>query len=155
LEAEEVSRSGYYDDYSGEEWWWIRWRGAVASAINGRRGQAFLREMREALDAMEPKELIAGALVEDGKACAIGSVALRRGIDVTSLDPEDAEVVANTFGIARALAAEIAFENDEAFYSGYSDDFGSVPAKRWEYMRRWVEENIKTDAVEPSPAGPE
>jgi hypothetical protein len=37
-----MSRSGYSDDL--ENWSLIRWRGAVASAIRGRRGQAFLRE---------------------------------------------------------------------------------------------------------------
>jgi hypothetical protein len=45
-----MSRSGYSDDHS--EWDLIRWRGAVASAIRGKRGQAFLRELLVALDAM-------------------------------------------------------------------------------------------------------
>lgn len=44
-----MSRSGYNDDCDG--WALIRWRGAVNSAINGKRGQAFLRELVAALDA--------------------------------------------------------------------------------------------------------
>lgn len=54
-----MSRSGYVDD--GEQWDMIRWRGAVNSAIRGKRGQAFLRELRDALDAMPEKRLVSGA----------------------------------------------------------------------------------------------
>jgi hypothetical protein len=45
-----MSRSGYSDDCSGREL--VLWRGAVASALRGRRGQAFLRELVDALDAV-------------------------------------------------------------------------------------------------------
>lgn len=45
-----MSRSGY-NDYSIDNWDLIRWRGQVASAIKGKRGQAFLRELIEALVA--------------------------------------------------------------------------------------------------------
>jgi hypothetical protein len=38
-----MSRSGYSDDCDG--WALIRWRGAVNSAIKGRRGQQALREI--------------------------------------------------------------------------------------------------------------
>jgi hypothetical protein len=43
-------------------WSHIRWRGAVASAIRGGRGQAFLREMLAAMDAMPVKRLVANEL---------------------------------------------------------------------------------------------
>ena len=46
-----MSRSGYTDDME-DMWQHICWRGAVASAIRGRRGQAFLREMLAAMDAI-------------------------------------------------------------------------------------------------------
>jgi hypothetical protein len=37
-----MSRSGYSDDYGDDEpWQLIMWRGAVASAFRGRRGQPF------------------------------------------------------------------------------------------------------------------
>lgn len=48
-----MSRSGYSND--GENI--AMWRGQVASAIRGKRGQAFLRELVEALDAMPEKRL--------------------------------------------------------------------------------------------------
>jgi hypothetical protein len=60
-----MSRSGYCEDMD-DQWAHIRWRGAVTSAIRGRRGQAFLREMLAALDAMPEKRLVAGALVFEG-----------------------------------------------------------------------------------------
>ena len=51
-----MSRSGYVDEI--ENWALIRWRGQVASAIRGRRGQRLLRDLLVALDAMPEKELI-------------------------------------------------------------------------------------------------
>ena len=53
-----MSRSGYSDD-EGEPGQFAMWSGQVASAIRGKRGQAFLREMAEAMDAMPDKRLIA------------------------------------------------------------------------------------------------
>jgi hypothetical protein len=46
-----MSRSGY-DESCDDNWGLICWRGAVASALRGRRGQAFLRELVDALDAV-------------------------------------------------------------------------------------------------------
>jgi hypothetical protein len=45
-----MSRSGYSDDLDPLALG--RWRGRVASAMRGKRGQAFLREMLAAMDAM-------------------------------------------------------------------------------------------------------
>jgi hypothetical protein len=61
-----MSRSGYTEDCE-DQWQLIRWRGAVRSAIRGKRGQAFLRELLAALDAMPEKRLIAGDLVFEGQ----------------------------------------------------------------------------------------
>ena len=86
-----MSRSGYTDycEHLG------LWRGAVERAIRGKRGQAFLREMASALDAMPVKELVAEEIVRDPEhVCAIGAVALARGMDVSMIDPEDNDTVA-------------------------------------------------------------
>lgn len=56
-----MSRSGYYEDYE-HDWYQIMWRGAVKRAIRGKRGQAFLREMLTALDALPEPRLIAEKL---------------------------------------------------------------------------------------------
>jgi len=60
-----MSRSGYIEDWD-DQWGLICYRGAVKSAIRGRRGQAFLREMLAALDALPEKRLITEELVIDG-----------------------------------------------------------------------------------------
>lgn len=130
-----MSRSGYYDD-DGEQWATIRWRGAVASGIRGKRGQAFLREMLTAMDALPEKKLVARELEMDGQVCAIGSVGMARGIDMSQLDPENYSKVADAFGISEALAREIVYENDEG---GWCDD---TPEKRFERMRAWVVKNL-------------
>ena len=136
-----MSRSGYSDDCDDEGRLHL-WRGAVDRAIAGKRGQAFLREMAAAMDAMPEKVLITDTIVDgDGDACAIGTVALARGLDVSTIDPEDPDQVAARFGIARALACEIAYLNDEGDYS-----YSETPAKRWTRMRKWVDEQL---AVKP------
>ena len=109
-----MSRSGYSDDiWEDDNRGWL-YRGAVKSAFQGRRGQAFLKELLAALDALPVKELVAWELEKDGAVCALGAVGKARGIDMSQLDPEDPDTVAGTFGIARAMACEIVYENDEA-----------------------------------------
>jgi len=134
-----MSRSGYSDDCDG--WALIRWRGAVAQAIRGQRGQAMLRELVQALDALPEKRLASGSLVtEDGDYCTLGALGRARGMDMAPIDPEDREAVAHAFGVAEALAAEVMFLNDEMF-----DDFGHYaeieihgPMRGWERHRRTV-----------------
>lgn len=130
-----MSRSGYSDDCTG--WALICWRGAVAQAIRGKRGQQFLRDLVTALDALPTKRLIDEELEADGEVCALGSVGKLRGIAMAGLDPYDREGVAQTFGIARALAAEIMFENDDGFWRH------DTPEQRWVRMRQWAVDNLK------------
>ena len=127
-----MSRSGYSDDL--DMWALVRWRGAVSSAISGMRGQAFLRELLAALDSLPAKRLIAHELTNmKGEVCAIGSVGVRRGIDMSTIDPESREQVAETFGIAKALAAELAYINDEV-----GPCWEQTPEKRFKLVRAWV-----------------
>jgi hypothetical protein len=135
-----MSRSGYSDDYD-DQWASIRWRGAVASAIRGKRGQAFLKDMLSALDSLTNKRLIKGELEVNGEVCAIGSVGLQRGIDMSKIDPYDInkESLSVIFGIPPALASEIMYENDEA--AGYWIE--ESPENRWQRVRNWVESKIK------------
>jgi hypothetical protein len=135
-----MSRSGYSDDYD-DEWGRIRWRGAVASAISGRRGQAFLREMLTSLDAIPTKQLISHDLETLDGVCALGSVTRRRAIDTTPMDLEDSEDrerLAAILGIAPSLVCEIAYENDEGSY------WRETSERRWERVRAWVISNLAT-----------
>jgi hypothetical protein len=130
-----MSRSGYSED--GDDDGRINlYRGTVARTIGGKRSQAFLREMAAALDAMPVKELIADDVVQDSEhVCALGAVAVARGLDVRRIDPTDGDAVGSAFGIARTLACEIAYENDER-------SFRETPSGRWQRMRSWVERQL-------------
>lgn len=131
-----MSRSGYSEDCDG--WKLIRWRGAVASAIRGRRGQAFLRELVAALDALPAPRLIAEALrQEDGEVCAIGAVGLSRGIDLQGFDPEDYAAIARGINLSSALTQEIEWINDDA---GSSRE---TPEDRFTRVRAWAVAQLK------------
>lgn len=129
-----MSRSGYSYDWD-DNLVAGRWRGQVASAIRGKRGQAFLIELVAALEAMSEKKLIANALEENGEVCAIGSVGLKRGIDMKDLDPDNPDEIAETFGIAAPLAQEIEAMNDE-----WCAD--STPETRWAMMYKWAKDQL-------------
>lgn len=140
-----MSRSGYSEDCENLG----LWRGAVSRAITGKRGQAFLRELAAALDAMPVKELVVEETVsDDDRVCTIGAVAIARGLDVSDLDESDQEEVGKRFGIARAMAAEIAYENDECGQYRYegSKRIEETPAERWTRMRKWVADSILREA---------
>jgi hypothetical protein len=141
-----MSRSGYSDCL--DDWELAMWRGAVTSAIRGKRGQALLRDLRDALDSMPGKRLIAEELVTpEGDVCALGRLAEVRGLDVSEVDPEDPWQVASIFNIARALAAEIEYKNDECGndwkWTGDGHKYSpETPEKRWQRMRKWVDSQI-------------
>jgi hypothetical protein len=167
-----VSRAGYNDDGDGDNWSLIRWRGAVTSAIKGKRGQAFLRELAAAMDAMPEKVLIANAAVADGAVCTLGVVAQARGLDLQRLDVAmddwDWDHIGAELGISPTLAREVMYENDEAVNEDrYIDievcgpmrphwpEWGKhtrtvrVPdqraaERRWQYMRNWVEKHLQS-----------
>jgi hypothetical protein len=131
-----MSRSGYIDDFD-DNWALVKWRGAVASAINGFRGQAALITLRDALDSMPSKRLIKGELItKDGDVCAMGRLAQVSERNVTDVDPYNSEQVAKRLGLAEAMVREIAFVND--------DNPLETPENRWTRMRRWVESNIRS-----------
>jgi hypothetical protein len=137
-----MSRSGYSDDCENV----AMWRGAVLSAIRGRRGQAFLQEMMEALDTLPEKTLAANSFTKEG-VCALGSVALKRKLDVSALEPDhygdvNRDAVADVFGIAPAMAAEIMYENDEE-----SRWHNETPEERFWRVRTWVLSQIKASTA--------
>ena len=142
-----MSRSGYSDDCGG--WDLICWRGAVKSALKGKRGQEFLIELRDAMDAMTDKRLVTDTLEADGQFCALGVVGAKRGLDMSKIEAHCPENVSEAFGIARAMASEIVFENDEhpGNYEMQADGRGKwvaeTPEHRWQRMRNWVHSNIQ------------
>jgi hypothetical protein len=135
-----MSRSGYSEDID-DNWSLICWRGAVASAIRGKRGQALLREAIAALDALPAPRLTRAELEANGEVCFLGAVGRTRGIDMTTLNPEDLASVTAAFDISGALAREIFWENDETQRQ-------ETPEERFDRMRRWAESNLRNPQQE-------
>lgn len=136
-----MSRSGYVDDGSSGEWAMICYRGAVKSALRGKRGQAFLKELLADLDAMPEKRLISNNFQSDGEMCTLGVIAKARNVDLSDITEDKYEwdvglVAAKRLNIAEAMAREIMFMNDEWAYNPES------PEKRFNRMRNWVLESI-------------
>lgn len=120
-----------------------RWRGAVASAIRGKRGQAFLKELLAALDAMPDKRLIKGELQDgDGEFCAIGCLGAARGVDMSKFDIYDYEAIARELGVNEKLVQETEWVNDE---------WSRTPEERWKQVRKWVVEHLKAESLENEP----
>lgn len=128
-----MSRSGYSDDDEGKTLG--LWRRAVKLSIKGKRGQAMLRELLSALDAMPVKSLAAESLITaDGEFCTLGALGAARGLDLHALDPEDWDAVAKAFGVAPALVREVVYMNDESLATcDWVDIEICGPLLPWEY----------------------
>ncbi len=166
-----MSRSGYTDDIDNH-WHHIMWRGRVASSIRGKRGQALLRELLAALEAMPNKLLYPNSFATaDGEFCTLGVLGAARGTKMDDLgDAEDGcdeQLVADRFGVAAPLVQEIMYMNDEwvndykfveveicgpvrPWYPEWGRQYKSIclnddtaPQRRWKVMRDWVAKNIK------------
>lgn len=150
--------SRFFDDGDGDypaHWWQIDLERALTSG----RGQRFLREIETALLAMPEQKLIEGALVnydEDeqiGAVCAVGAFAAYRAMQEGQTWPQALAVIAEkwgngeqddhwntqalgrSLGLARTVAYELAFRNDEQAW--VSDE------ERWKGVLTWVRSKIK------------
>ncbi|MEO8298770.1 MAG: hypothetical protein ABI574_13285 [Burkholderiales bacterium] len=169
-----MSRSGYTDENDDDPLAHGRWRQAVRRALEGRRGQALLRELLGALDSMDDKRLYPGSFATaDGEYCALGVLGAKRGTKMDDLGDEDDcddRTVGQRFGIARSMAAEIMYLNDEhvsewrwirlvicgpmrPHYPDWGDHTRSVRVpvenvaeRRWQFMRKWVAEQLREPA---------
>ena len=137
-----MSRSHYTEDCGDDVLVLGRWRGQVTSAIRGKRGQAFLKDLVNALEAMPNKSLVGDVLRKDGEVCALGALGVARGLDLESLDPEDPEQVAEAFGIAPQLVQEIVYINDDDFKFRREE----TPENRWYRVYSWAKNQIKEES---------
>lgn len=174
-----MSRSGYTDDFD-DPLAHGRWRQAVRRAVEGKRGQALLRDLVEALDAMPDKRLYPGSFATaDGEFCTLGALGAKRGTKMDDLGDEDecdTGTVGQRFGIAPAMAAEIMYLNDEYAVDCWKwvevefcgpvrphwPDYGCHtrqvrvhndrhPQERWERMRAWALKNLRPSATKEQP----
>lgn len=131
-----MGRSGYNYDYD-EPGALAMWRGVIASATRGKRGQRFFRDLVSALDAVPDKRLIANEFQrDDGAMCALGALAKVKGADLAEWREEDYELLGEAFDIAHQLAQEVMFMNDEERSSETRED-------RWIRMRAWAASQIR------------
>ena len=138
-----MSRSGYTDDGENLE----LYRASVYRATQGKRGQRMLRDLGAALDAMPIKRLVAGSFRRnDGEVCTLGALGAARGVDMTKLGEYAEQALVDEYGtenvtreaakmfdVARSLAAEVMYENDEGRYGREE-----TPEERFTRMRAWV-----------------
>lgn len=132
------NRSGYSEDCENLN----LYRGTVARATYGKRGQAFFRDLVAALDAMPVKRLIEGMFEVQGEICALGSLARQRGLDMNRLSAADNDERGEMLGIARQLAAEVMYENDEGYFGPRE-----TPEQRWTRVRAWAAAQVRGDTA--------
>jgi hypothetical protein len=145
----------------------LGWQPNVRRCLAGKRGQAFLWELYQALEALPRRELITGVLQNSaGGVCALGAVAVARGVEVPSAmtDEDDEheymEAMGPLLGIKNMLAREVMYENDECGRWHFADTGEEIrgginahekrevrryetPAERWQRMREWVVGHLK------------
>jgi hypothetical protein len=142
-----MSRTGYGDCYDARTWG--LYEGARARALAGNRGQALLRDLEAALDAMPEKRLSAGALLDGDRCCSLGAVALHRDLPIEDIERIDAiaadegeidrDMAGRLLNIAPTLVASIAWQNDEGGWRSHSE----TDEQRWTRMRAWAVAHIK------------
>jgi hypothetical protein len=121
------------------------WRGRVASAIRGKRGQALLRDCLAALDAMPVKRLIPDLLVDGEEVCTLGAAGKMRKIaGLEKIDPEEHEILADLFNVSHCLIAEIEYENDERRKEKWvgRELVNETPEDRFNRMHDWLLKHI-------------
>ena len=138
-----MSRSGYTDDWDGDNWQMIMANGAYQKAVKGKRGQAFLREALAVLEAMETKELVEDTLQEDGAYCVLGAVGAARGLNLDEINTNNYPQLSQVFNISKTLARQLMHENDE----WVEWRVGMTPAeerhKRWLAVHRYLSMSIR------------
>lgn len=147
--------SRVYCDDSMDFGQYALWEGNATRAIEGRKGQKFLREVERALVEMPVPRLIAGSFSLEGEVCLLGACAVQRCVDA-GLDrqvalayvedhwggerDEDAACVGKrSLGLTYVLAWELTYLND-----GHPelDPCPGTPEERWARCLAWVRERI-------------
>jgi hypothetical protein len=146
-----MSRINYCEDedFNNQS---LLWEANQERAIRGRKGQAALRELEQALLALPEKKLIVDELENaQGEVCAIGALAKFKGrenprvnwgdtpVDEPLADgvilPDEVQEVtldlAESLGVPRLVALAVIYENDERAYA-------LDPTLRYGRLLRWT-----------------
>lgn len=128
--------------------------GALRSAVQGKRGQQFLRDLVQALDALPLPELAAGALEDEetGCCCAFGAVRRLRGADAVPLwfNPMEEDMtpdnLAEPFNVSETLAWAVVQANED----GMTGNDESTRRLRWKEVRNWAVQRLIPTTTEAS-----
>lgn len=132
-----MSRSNYSDDGDTPM---SLYRQAVKCATDGRRGQALLRRLLTALDALPQPRLIGQLLREGADVCALGAILPPALLEERpQINDEDYDVgnLERTLNAAPCLLREIVYVNDE---EGAPTE---TPEARFVRVRAWVVSQLK------------
>lgn len=142
------TRFGYDGDWEAMPY--EMWQHNLELAIGGKRGQAALRELRDALVALPERKLISGALCRVNPAgpptfCVVGALAYHKRTKLgerpeeviesllgDDIGPEETAQAGRRIGLVWTLAWELGFKNDEE-YRGLTDE------QRFEKFLAWTE----------------
>lgn len=159
-----MSRITYRDiDSAEDQWAAIRWGGAAKQAVNGKRGQAALKELVGALEALPSKRLITDQWAANGDVCALGALDVHNLAKRTGMNWDAARLVVqqctvqewddywgdkydddvegsvalaqSRLGLTYTLAWVIVEANDEQFYV-------STPEERYRKVVDWAKRQI-------------
>lgn len=153
--------SRFNDDYDDEDFnnQAALYQANTDRALAGKRGQAFLKEMEEALLMLPQKRLINGAVCKEGEVCAIGALAVKRKRDAgdsisaalywleKEAPDEDAEADSTSayaeehLGVLDRLAFRMAWVND------LNEPEEETPEKRYERVLTWIREHRSVKAT--------
>jgi hypothetical protein len=136
-----MTRLHYYDDDSDPSQEGLA-AGALRSAIRGKRGQRFIRDLVQALDALPLPELAAGALEDEetGCCCAFGAVRRFRGADAVPLwfhpmeEDMNPDNLVEPFNVSKTLAWSVVQANED----GMIGNDKSTRRLRWKQVRDWA-----------------
>src|SRR5262245_59672680 len=140
---ERMSRINYADeeDHPGQ---FELWQANCLRSIKGRKGQAALRELEQALLALPEKRLIADELENaDGQVCAIGALVKHKN-HTPKADPEyEMEAVGVEMGMPEMVAWKVVCLNDHELDTRYDRDLGRcvpiTPEERYERVLQQVQ----------------
>jgi hypothetical protein len=153
--------SRFSDDYDEEfnnqgALWWSN----AERALNGRKGLATLRELRQVLEEMPEKAIISGRLAnEQGQMCVVGALVVARRVskgekreavlaELARIIPEDEDcngsdesaTLGVSIGLSYMLAWRLAYMNDEDVY------WKATPEERYRVIVKWIDARLAVAA---------
>jgi hypothetical protein len=123
------------------------WESNVKRGVNGKRGQAFLRELRDILLGMPEKRLIDHQwITPQGEVCVLGAYLRAKepafvpeDVDGWNIDMDEREF-AKKFNLPWCMIWEIGWKNDNARYA-------EAPEERYMRLLNYVESMIREEVA--------